>query len=309
METGEPPLLIVGTGAMASLFAARLSAAQVPLIMLGTWKEAIQALQEKGIYLVEQDGQEKNYPVKVVDDPTSLSGIKYALVLVKSWQTKRAVRQVKACLDPKGVAVTIQNGMGNYEILAQVLGAPRAALGTTTAGAYLLAPGRVQSGGEGGVSIGEHNRIGPLSSMLQLAGFTVDIVPDPSVLLWGKLVINAAINPITALLHIPNGEILNIPTARILLASAAREAAAVAAASGVLLPYPDPVEAAVSVARRTSKNQSSMLQDINRCTPTEIDAISGAIVKFGEQSGVPTPVNQTFWLLVKALEKQGNTQQ
>lgn len=309
METGAPPLLIVGTGAMASLFAARLSAAQVPLSMLGTWQEGIQALQEKGVTIVEQNGREETYPVNITGDPATLGGIKYALVLVKSWQTRRVARQMKACLDPKGVAVTIQNGMGNYEILAQELGARRAALGTTTAGAYLLAPGRVQSGGEGGVSIGEHNRIGPLSLMLQSAGFTVDIVPDPSVLLWGKLVINAAINPITALLRIPNGDILNIPTARTLLASAAREAAAVAAASGVNLPYPDPVEAAVSVARRTSKNQSSMLQDINRCAPTEIDSISGAIVKLGEQSGIPTPVNQTFWLLVKALEKLGTRQQ
>lgn len=302
---GAPPLLLVGTGAMASLFAARLAAAGVPVVMLGTWKEAIQALKEKGITLIEQNGQEKRYPVQVTDDPSSLPRIRHALVLVKSWQTERAARQLERCLDPEGVALTLQNGMGNYETLSAVLGAERSALGTTTAGAHLLAPGHVRSGGEGNISIGDHERLEPVAELIRSAGLNVDTVPDPSVLLWGKLVINAAINPLTALLRIRNGEILDLPTARTLLASAAREAAAVAAESGVLLPYPDPVEAALSVARRTSSNQSSMLQDIIRCAPTEIDAINGAIVKLGEQFSVPTPVNHTLWLLVKALETQG----
>ncbi len=92
------------------------------------------------------------------------------------------------------------------------------------------------------------------------------------------------------------------PRARTLLASAAREAAAVAIAKGIRLPYPDPVVATETIARRTANNLSSMLQDVLRGAPTEIDAICGVIVDMGEQTGVPTPINRTLLLLVKAIE-------
>jgi len=124
-------------------------------------------------------------------------------------------------------------------------------------------------------------------------------------LLWSKLVINAAINPLTALLRVPNGELLARPSAQSLMDAAAREAAAVARALGRRLTFSDPVAAAQAVAQRTAVNHSSMFQDVQRGAPTEIDAICGAIVAAGEGCGVATPVNRTLWLLVKALIKEG----
>jgi 2-dehydropantoate 2-reductase len=122
-------------------------------------------------------------------------------------------------------------------------------------------------------------------------------------LLWGKLVINAAINPLTALLRISNGKLLVIPEVHELMAEAAREAAIVAARRGVKLPYADPVTAVEDVARKTAANTSSMLQDVLRGTPTEIDAINGAIVQAAEKLGVPTPVNRMLWQLVRGLDQ------
>jgi 2-dehydropantoate 2-reductase len=95
--------------------------------------------------------------------------------------------------------------------------------------------------------------------------------------------------------------LLNRSTARALLQATAREVAAVAVAQGIRLPYPDPVVAAENIARRTAENHSSMLQDVQRGVPTEIDAICGAVVQAGEQTGVPTPINRTLMQLVKAL--------
>jgi 2-dehydropantoate 2-reductase len=91
--------------------------------------------------------------------------------------------------------------------------------------------------------------------------------------------------------------------------AAATEAAAVAAVQGIRLPYPDPLKAVESVARRTANNRSSMLQDVLRGAPTEIDAICGAIVQAGEEAGVPTPVNLTLWQLVRALNPEGQEQE
>lgn len=301
MKSKPSQILIVGTGAMASLFAARLSAAGTQVTMLGAWDEGVQALKSQGVTLIEANHSQHSYPVQVTSDPADCIGANYALVLVKSWQTRRVAQQLKQCLARDGVALTLQNGVGNRETLVDVLGAPRVALGVTTLGANLQEPGCVVAAGEGEISVGIHFGIQPLLDMLLQAGFKVEDAPDPDILLWSKLVINAAINPLTALLRVTNGELLERPTARALMASLAREAAAVAAAQGMRLPYTDPFAIAEEVARRTASNRSSMLQDVLRGTPTEIDAICGAIVRAGEQNDMPAPVNHTIWQLVKAL--------
>lgn len=301
------PILVVGTGAMASLFAARLSAAGYPVCMFGAWQAGLEALRSGGVHLVDLNGEETIYPVTATDNPCDCTGenaanrAKFALVMVKSWQTERAAEQLKTCLAPDGLALTLQNGMGNYEILAAALGKDRAALGTTTTGAHLLAPGRVRAAGSGTIFLGAHPRIQPMADVLHAAGCEIKIIPDPLVLLWSKLVINAAINPLTAILGVPNGMLLDLPEARQLMSAAAIEVAAVAHACGIILPYDDPVHAAETTALRTASNRSSMLQDMDRCAPTEIDAICGAVVRMGERTGVPTPVNHTLWLLVKSL--------
>lgn len=295
-------VLIRGTGAMACLFAARLAAIGVQVIMLGTWEKGLRALEQRGVRLVNSAGEETAFPVQVVSSPDACKGIKYALVLVKSWQTKQAAEQLALCLHQEGIALTLQNGINNHQTLEQALGPDRVALGITTSGATMLEPGYVRPVGTSQVSLGEHKRIEPLTRLLQKAGFDVDLVTDTSSLLWGKLVINAAINPLTALLRVPNGLLLDRPTARALLGSTAREVASVAAGLGIELPYLDPVAAVETVAQRTGANFSSMLQDIQRGFPTEVDAINGAVVQAGEVANIPTPQNRTLWQLIKAIE-------
>ncbi len=301
-DTAPPGVLIMGSGAMASLFAARLSSVSIPVTMFALRPENVQALKQNGVCLVDKSGEEHNYPVEVVSQTSECAAARYALVTVKSWQTERTARHLSGCLANDGLALTLQNGLGNREQLAHILGAERVTLGVTTIGATLLAPGKVQQAGEGVISLSAHPRLAPLSNLLQMAGFIIETAPNATVLLWGKLVINAAINPLTALLGVPNGELLRRSQARQLLQATAREAAAVAVAQGIQLPYPDPVVAAESIARNTAANHSSMLQDVQRGGPTEIDAICGAIVQAGEHTGVPTPINRTLWQLVKSLE-------
>ncbi len=296
----QPKILIVGSGAMACLFAARLSAAGEKVILLGSWKEGIQAIQNQGITLIEADQTRHPFSVEITDEPTQVGQVQQALVLVKSWQTKRAGQQLQRCLAQDGVALTLQNGMGNRELLAQYLGAERVALGIATVGAHLIAPAQVEYGGEGKISLAIHDRLGYLREAFQRAGFEVEEVADPDSLLWGKLVINSAINPLTALLGIPNGELLVRPTARALMINLARETAAVAYALRIPLPFDNPAAMVEEVARRTAQNYSSMLQDVRRAAPTEIDSICGAIVQAGEQADVPTPLNEIFWQLIKA---------
>ncbi len=294
-------ILIVGTGALGTLFAARLAASGANVTLLGTWKNALEVFNREGARLLQPDGSSTQFPVRATDDPSACQGADLALVLVKAWQTERAAAQLETCLSETGLVVTLQNGLGNRETLAARLGAGRVVLGVTTIGATLLGPGAARIGGEGIISLEAHSHSQELSNWLRHAGFRVEIVPDARSLVWGKLVVSTAINPLTALLRVPNGALLERPGARALMAALARETAAVAAAWDVSLPFADPVSMAEAVARQTATNSSSMLQDVKRGAPTEIDAICGATVRAGEERGVHSPVNWAMWQLVSAI--------
>jgi 2-dehydropantoate 2-reductase len=295
------PILILGTGALATLFAARLARQGHDVTMLGTWQAGLEALERDGARLADPSGREHSYRVRVVRDPQAARGARFAFVLVKAWQTERAALQLAECLADDGLAITLQNGLGNDDILARALGRERVALGVTTTGATLLGPGLARAGGEGVVSLEAHPRIGDVERSLRDARFQVEVVADAKSLVWGKLVVNAAINPLTALLRIPNGELLQRPNARRVMTALANEAAAVASAQQVRLPFSNPVEAAEAVARKTAANHSSMFQDVRRGAPTEIDAICGAVTRAGQTHGVSTPVNRVCWELVQAM--------
>ena len=294
-------ILIVGTGALGNLFAARLARAGYPVSMLGTWKQGVEAIRENGVRFVDPDGGEHQFAVQITDDPRNCPDARHALVLVKAWQTERAARQLAECLAQDGLAVTLQNGLGNRETLIQSLGQGRVALGVTTTGATLLGPGLVKAGGEGSISIERNPALGPLEEALRSAGFNVQLVEDAQSLIWGKLVINSAINPLTALLQVPNGELLERPSAREMMRALANETASVAMAENIHLPFSDPAAAAEDVARRTASNRSSMLQDVLRAAPTEIDAICGAVVKTAQKHEISTPANWACWHLVNAI--------
>ncbi len=293
-------LLIAGTGAMACLLAARLAAHGQRIVMLGTWPEGLAALREHGVRLVEPGGEAQAFSVRATSDPAECAGVRHALVLVKSWQTQRVGEQLRECLAEDGLALSLQNGLGNLETLDAALGPARAAVGTTTYAATIVSPGLVRALGEGEVALAEQTsaRQAELKNLFTAAGLRVRRAADLRSLLWGKLVVNAAINPVTALLDIPNGEALK-PTAWEFVRALALETAAVAAAMGISLPFADPVEQVRQVALSTAENSSSMRQDLRRGAPTEIDAINGVVVNDGEKYGVPTPLNRMMWQAVK----------
>ena len=294
-------ILILGTGALATLFAARLAKAGHIVSMLGTWMDGIDALNRDGARLVDANGKETQYPVHATDDPRECEGTKYAIVLVKAWQTERVAHQLKECLADDGIALTLQNGLGNRETLIHSLGLDRVALGITTTGATLLGPGLAKAGGEGIISLEQNQAIGPMEEAFRSAGFNIQLVEDAQSLVWGKLVINAGINPLTALLRVKNGELLERSSARELMQALAIETANVAQAENIALPFDDPVTMVEDVAHKTAANTSSMLQDVLRNAPTEIDAICGAVVKAAQKHGMEAPVNRVCLELVKAL--------
>jgi len=294
-------VLILGTGAMACWFAAHL-APRLDVTMAGTWRAGLEALARGGVIL-EDGGSPASHRVEVADYSAGLLLFRFALVLVKAFQTQAAGQVLRRWLAPDGVAVTLQNGLGNLESLVEALGEERAALGVTTVGATLVQPGHVRAGGNGPTRVARHPRTPSLVDLLRTAGLDAELADDALGLAWGKLVVNCAVNPITALMRIPNGGLL-LPEASPawgVACDAAAEAARVARAVGIRLPYDEPRAELERVLHRTAANRSSMLQDVEGARPTEVEAITGAVVARAEEHGVPVLVNRLLLALVRSL--------
>ena len=293
------PVLIIGSGAMAALFAARLADAGEDVWLLDEWDAGIQAIKNNGVRYKDQSGQ-KQVIVQASTDPVDCPRVKDALLLVKSWQTAKAAQQLKTLLHPDGVVLTLQNGLGNLEALSAILGPERTSVGVTTFGAALNAPGEVQLMGEGEIMMSNQPGLDRFAERFSNAQITIRRETDIRTIQWGKLLVNAAVNPITALLGIPNGRLLDNNAAQMIMQQVLDEALQIANAENIVLPYNDPLAYVNSVLRITAENRSSMLQDLTRGAPTEIDEINGALVSLGKQWKIPTPVNQTLVRLIKA---------
>jgi 2-dehydropantoate 2-reductase len=293
---------ILGTGAMACLLGARM-ADKADLSLLGSWRTGIFAIRRDGIRCESAAGLTA-VRVGATADPSECRDSDLLIVAVKSYQTRRAVARARDILKPGGLALTLQNGLGNDELLRGAFGAERAAAGIAVLGANMVAPGVVrQCGGEIRIQMQNHPRIAPAADLFRSAGFVVQVVDDLESLQWGKLVVNSALNPLGALLRATNETFAERAAAREVFLAVIRESAAAASAAGVTLPYGDPEAYALEVVRGTAGNRCSMLQDVENGRPTEIDAINGAVVRAAEEAGVPAPWNRMLVQLIRAAEK------
>lgn len=296
-------IAIVGAGAMGGVLGFYL-AEVAEVVLVDQWAEHVAAVNQHGLRC-ERDGVAATRAVRAVVDPAEAGRCDAAIVLVKASQTGWACAACRALLAADGVAYTLQNGVGNLELLAAALGAERATQGVTALGGTLLGPGRVRHAGMGPTALGAAPNAARTASLARLfvaAGLPASVEENLESLVWGKLVVNVGINALSALLRVPNGTLAEKPVIRELLRAAVAEAVAVAEARGITLPYADPVAHVEGVARATGANRSSMLQDVLRGARTEILTINGAVVREGARLGVPTPLNATLVTLVEALE-------
>jgi len=315
---------IIGAGALGSLIAFYLST-HADIWLLSRRREQIDAINRDGLRR-ELDGAEETRRPHAAADPAAIGPCDIVLVLTKSYATAWAAEQAQQligtenqglrtesdtpALSPQSsvlgpVVVTLQNGLGNRELLALTLGDANVGQGVTALGATLQGLGQVRHAGQGTTIFGaapDRTRMATLVALFNTCGLPAELSDDLEALVWGKLVVNVGINALTALLRVPNGALAANAEAGALMAGAIAEAAAVAQARGTALPYDDPLAHTLAVAHATSANHSSMLQDVLRGSPTEIDAINGAVAREGLRLGVPTPVNSMLAALVRALD-------
>ncbi|MGQ9825765.1 MAG: ketopantoate reductase family protein [Desulfotomaculales bacterium] len=302
-------IAVLGAGAMGSLYGAMLAGAGEEVWLVNVWEEHVEAINRRGLTICA-GGEERLVRVPATTDPASVGPADLVLVFVKAYSTGQAMRGALSLVGENTAVLTLQNGVGNVEQLCSVVGEGRVLAGSSTFGANMAGPGCVRMAGKGETTLGELNgevteRLLKIAAAFERAGLSPVISDNIRGVLWTKLLVNVGINPLTAICRVNNGRLLEIPELASLLERAVEEALAVAERKGIRLTVADPVAHVKKVARATADNVSSMRQDMERGRRTEIDVICGAVVKEGAEAGVPTPVNETLALLVRALEKLG----
>ena len=297
--------LIVGAGAMGSLFAARLALAGIPVTLYSHPSPHVATIAATGLRLIERGEQERCVSLPVMTEPARLPPFDLALVMVKAWATESALAPLASHLASAIPVLSLQNGLGNEAAIGRALPGWPVLLGTTAQGARRLGPGVVRPTGAGPTVLGApaagaDPTARAIARLLTDAGIATAPVDDVQRWLWRKLAVNAAINGPTALGEVPNGSIATDARLRETAMLLAGEIAATARAQGIEL---DDIEATVlEVARATAENHSSMWQDVVAGRRTEVGAIYDTAIASGAAAGLANPVCRVIAALIHARE-------
>lgn len=300
-------IAIVGAGAMGCLYGGRLAQAGEEVWLIDTWEEHVNTMKEKGLTIIS-NGKVDSVEVNTGINPDEVGAVDLVMIFTKSYATYEAALTAKVHLGTETLVLTLQNGLGNAEKIAEVVGTDRVVVGTTAMGSTLDGPGRIMDGGKGATHIGNFSgsptrRLYEIAAVFSRSGLYTVVDANVEALRWGKLAVNAGLNAISAVTGITNGQLSEFPETKELMVQAVTEAEAVAKALGITLPHSNTVAQLTALVQNTKDNRSSMLQDVMKKRRTEIDAINGAIAREGAAAGVPTPVNSVLTLLVKSLER------
>lgn len=299
-------IAIVGPGAVGSLLAALLARSKQEVHLIDKNLERARKINQEGIK-VEGVAGEFTAKVNATVEPKGLGACGLIIICVKSYHTEEAIKGVKDLIGEEAHVLTFQNGVGNVQILNDIVGEEQVVGGATALGATLLGPGHVKYAGKGEAVIGKANGkvLGPLrdiATILNKAGLETKVSRDINGVIWSKLIINVGINALGAITRLHNGRLLEYDGARDIMRAAVQEAVKVAKRKRIKLLYDDPIQKVEGVAKATAGNICSMLQDILKKRRTEIDFINGAIVRQAKSLNIPTPVNEVLANLVKTIE-------
>jgi 2-dehydropantoate 2-reductase len=298
--------VVIGAGAMGTLFGGFLSLSGEEVWLVDIWKEQIQAIRSKGLS-IEEKGRVQTLSINAASDVTSIGKADLILYFVKTYHTEKAVSDSLALEKEDTIFLTLQNGLGNEEILCKQINRGKVLLGVTGQGATLLGPGHIRHAGWGKTYVGELDgkateRVHQIAQIFLKAGIETEVSSRIHDLVWEKLFVNVGINALAALLGLKNGQLLDHPETLRLMEALVNEAIEVARKKGVRIEG-NTIERVKAVIEATRGNRCSMGQDLDRKRKTEIDAINGAVVREAERLGISVPYNWMITDLIKMVEK------
>lgn len=303
-------IAVIGPGGIGCLFAGLLAEAGHDVCLIDRRPDRAALISRDGL-IIEKNGELRKIALLAYAHPADIGSprrIELIILCVKAHETAGTMPSVITLSVPQTKVLSLQNGLGNLEAIKRTVTVNNLFAGVTTHGATVIGLNHVRHAGVGATIIGplNHNNEGAksLAKMFSKAGIEASAEEDTNGLLWSKLVINAAICPVSVLSGLSNGQIIENDKWRSLLCKAAEESGKIAAAKGIKLSFADPVKAVLEVCEKTSQNISSMLQDIRRGRQTEIIEINGAVLRAAAEMGINAPTNTMLCKSVVDLEKR-----
>lgn len=309
-------ITIVGPGALGCLVGASLVKSGEDVWFLDKIAERAKILNANGIRI--EGLTELSVKAKATCDAKEIGVSELVIICVKSYDTEEAAKEARSAIGDNTLVLTLQNGLGNEETIAEIVGQEKVIGAVTAHGATLLGDGRAKHAGKGETVIGRwytpparkdvkkwyipRRRLEEIASVLKKAGLETKISDSIKDVIWSKLIISVGINALGAITRLKNGDLLEYEGSRNIMRQAVLEAVKVAKRRRIDLTYSDPMKKIESVCASCSGNFCSMLQDVLSKDRTEIDYINGAIVSEGKNLNIPTPVNAVLTDLVKAVE-------
>lgn len=301
-------ICVLGAGALGSSIGSVLTEAGEEVYLIDQWTDHVNAMNEHGLK-VREGSTDKFVKVQGRTSCTGIGPADLVIVLVKSFHTREAIEKAAPIIGDKTMVMSLQNGLGNEETLGEVVGMERLIGGKTYVGGVLLGPGHIIAGTKGKYTyIGEMDgsiteRITKVAEVFNRAGLLTTVSENIVGMIWDKLLINVATGALAGITKLPYGGLYKIPEIRDCAFAAISEGIAVASANGVKLSVEDPEKIWLMAAEGLPDEfKTSMLQSLEKGQKTEIDFINGSVVRWGEKSNIPTPVNKALVASVKGIE-------
>lgn len=303
-------IAVVGSGALGGFFGYVFASRSQEVALVDIDTKKVKAIQESGLTVTTR-GKEETIQIRTCSKTEEVGPVDLVFFSVKSYSTLAAARSLPPLIGEETLVMSIQNGIGNVEKIASVVGADRVIGGITAHSFQMLSLTHIRyAGGAGQLHMGRLEgentpRIHEIADILREGGIEVEVNEDILDYIWYKLLINTPINAIAAITRLKNEVLAENAEARRLMRTVGDEALAVAKAAGVrILMTQHPLEVCCTALKAAPGNKASMLQDIEAKRRTEIDAINGAIVEMGEKLSIPTPVNSALTRLVRIEESK-----
>ncbi|MFZ3339905.1 MAG: 2-dehydropantoate 2-reductase [Terriglobales bacterium] len=296
---------IVGCGALGSVIGAHLALlGDIEVHAYDVSQEHVRAIRAHGLQI--SGAAEFAVRLHVTSEAREIPPCDFGIVATKSLHTRAAVEQTAHVFEKSIAACSVQNGLGNEEIVAERV--QHVVRGATTMAAHLRGPGHAGFEFYSELWIGpfepsgtSYESVEQLANLMNRSGLRVIPMRDARGAQWTKLIFNSAVNPVGALARLHHGAATRFGPSAALYEALLREGEAVAKALGISL-HGDPRAMIAEGARAARQRNVSMLLDVLEERPTEVDFINGALAELGEKLGVPVPLNRALWRLVKGLE-------
>ncbi|MDR1396818.1 MAG: 2-dehydropantoate 2-reductase [Desulfarculales bacterium] len=299
-------ICIIGAGAMGVLFGALLREAGHQVGLVASRQVYLDALERNRGIVVEKDGIRRAVACPISLDSRDFTPSELVIVFVKAPATEQVASQAGLCAGKNGLVLSLQNGLGNAELLARHIDPDRIMAGYTSQAALLLEPGVIRHTGSGPSALGSWSggnkaEALALASMFSQAGIATRTEEDVPAVIWDKIFVNVGINAVGALAGITNGQVVDMEPSRRLARQALDEAVSVARRLGVGI-RPDVWEHLLHIGHMSSQNRCSMWQDLKNHKITEIEFIHGAVSRLGREHNIPTPINSALADLIRAAQ-------